>query len=129
MKNQGQTKVSYSPLMQSYFLYSALLALKLLALVPIASVAKCPDTVRRANLSDLKHLTPFWLVAALYMTTSPDLFLATSLLRVYLAARLISAISYMVELPKCVQENAFIASFVITCYMGSSVVLYYRSAL
>ncbi|PZC75652.1 hypothetical protein B5X24_HaOG205895 [Helicoverpa armigera] len=116
-------------LMQSYFLYSALLALKLLALIPLASIVCNPEKVKRANISDLKNLTPFWLVAALYMTTSPDPIAARSLLRLYVFARMIAAVGYLHTLPRLAKEMAFFVSFAITSFMGANVVYTYRSAL
>ncbi|KAJ8723202.1 hypothetical protein PYW08_003114 [Mythimna loreyi] len=119
----------YSIQMQTYFLYSALLALKLLAFVPLACLMKQPESVLRANISDLKHLTPFWLVSALYMTTSPNIDVARVLLRIYVLARIVSAMGYLLKLPRCSTEIAFLVSFAITCYMSSSVVYTYRNAL
>ncbi|KAJ0183436.1 hypothetical protein K1T71_001412 [Dendrolimus kikuchii] len=118
-----------SALMQSYFLYSAILALKLLALAPIASIVCNPEKVQRANISDLKNLTPFWLVAALYMTTSPDEKTALTLLRAYVVARFIAAAGYIIKLPHKTTEFAFFVSFAITCFMGAWVVITYRTAI
>ncbi|KAF9422590.1 hypothetical protein HW555_001794 [Spodoptera exigua] len=118
-----------SLLMQSYFFYSALLALKLLALAPLAGMVCNPDKIQRANISDLKNLTPFWLVAALYMTTSPEPITARSLLRVYVVARVIAALGYVYKLPRIFTDSAFFVSFLITGYMGASVVYTYREAL
>ncbi|KAJ8716772.1 hypothetical protein PYW07_003399 [Mythimna separata] len=129
MKNKSSNDKSYSPLMQTYFLYSALLALKLLAFVPLASVMCQPENVLRANMNDLKNLTLFWLVSALYMTTSPSLEVAKNLLRIYVISRFISATSYFFDVPKCTREFAYLVSFAITGYMSSSVVYYYRDAL
>lgn len=116
-------------LMKSYFLYSAILALKLLALAPLASIVCNPEKVQRANLSDLKNLTPFWLVAALYMTTSPDEVTALVLLRTFVIARFVAAVGYVKRLPKMAIELAFFVSFAITSYMGGCVVYTYRTAL
>lgn len=118
-----------SGLMQSYFLYSAILALKLLALKPLASIVCNPEKVQRANISDLKNLTPFWLVAALYMTTSPDEATALSLLRAFVAARFVAALGYVKKLPRMAVEGAFFVSFAITSFMGGWVVYTYRAAL
>ncbi|KAJ0183435.1 hypothetical protein K1T71_001411 [Dendrolimus kikuchii] len=118
-----------SSLMQSYYLYAAVLALKLLALAPLAAFMCNGDKVQRANLSDLKNLTPFWLVAALYMTTSPDEKTALALLRTFVAARFVSAVSYVTKIPKCAIELAFFVSFAITCFMGGSVVYHYRNSV
>lgn len=120
---------SYPVLVNSYYLYSAILALKLLALSPLAQIVCSPEKVQRANISDLKNLTPFWLVAALYMTTCPDEKTAIALLRLFVAARFVAALGYVTKLPKSVVELAFFVSFAITSFMGAWVVYYYRSAL
>ncbi|CAG4929519.1 unnamed protein product [Colias eurytheme] len=125
MKSSGPS----SDLMQSYFFYSAILALKLLALAPLASIVCHPEKVQRANISDLKNLTPFWLVAGLYMTTSPDENTAIMLLRAFVIARLIAALGYVTRLPRMLVEAAFFVSFTITSYMGGCVVYEYRSAI
>ncbi|XP_069358108.1 microsomal glutathione S-transferase 1-like [Maniola hyperantus] len=116
-------------LMQSYYLYSAALALKLLAFVPLATLVCDPDKIQRATITGLKNLTPFWLVAALYVTTSPDHGTALSLFRGYALARLVIAFGYLYNLPKCVKELAFYVSFGITSFMGGWVVYTYRNAL
>lgn len=118
-----------SGLMQSYFLYSALLALKLLAFIPLSALVCRPDKMQRANISDLKNLTPFWIVAALYVTTSPDEETALLLLRTYVLSRLVTALGYIVKLPKVLVEGAFFLSFSITTFMGGWVVYTYRSAI
>lgn len=118
-----------SSLMQSYFFYSAVLALKLLSLAPLAALVCSPEKVQRANISDLKNLTPFWLVAALYITTSPDELTAKTLLRAYVAARVVAALGYIIKLPKCLVEGAFFVSFCITSYMGGWVIYIYHNAI
>ncbi|CAB3246854.1 unnamed protein product [Arctia plantaginis] len=121
--------VPFSSLMQSYFLYSAILALKQLVLAPMAAVVYHPEKVQRAYISDLKNLTPFWLVSALYMTTGPDQATAVYLLRIYVITRFVIALGYLQKLPSIVTEAAFCVSFMITCFMGGWVVYTYRKAL
>lgn len=116
-------------LTQTYYLYAAILALKLLALAPLASMVCNPDKIQRANLSDLKHLTPFWLVAALYTTTSPDTATAVNLMRAFVVARFVAAAGYVTKLPKVAIEAAFFISFAITSYMGACVIYTYKAAL
>lgn len=116
-------------LMHSYYLYAAILAIKLLALAPMANVVCNPEKIQRANLSDLKHLTPFWLVAALYMTTQPDKDLAVNLLRGFVLARFVAAIGYVVKIPKHLVEGAFFVSFAITTYMCAFVIYAYKNAI
>lgn len=116
-------------LMHSYYLYAAILAIKLLALVPMSNVVCNPEKIQRANLSDLKHLTPFWLVAALYMTTQPDKDLAINLLRGFVVARIVAAIGYVVKIPKQLVECAYFVSFAITTYMSAFVIYAYKNAI
>ncbi|CAH4033976.1 unnamed protein product [Pieris brassicae] len=125
----SKTNFNSGNLMQSYYLYSAILALKLLALKPLASIVCHPEKVQRANISDLKNLTPFWLVAGLYMTTSPDPVTALTLLRVYVLARIIAAVGYVTRIPTMMKELAFFVSFTITTYMAACVVMKYNHAL
>ncbi|CAK1555227.1 unnamed protein product [Leptosia nina] len=123
------TKMHSGDLLQSYYLYSAVLALKLLALRPLASIVCHPEKVQRANISDLKNLTPFWLVAGLYMTTSPDPVTALTLLRAFVVARLVAAVGYITRIPTMLKELAFFVSFTITAYMGACVVIEYKNAI
>ncbi|VVD00099.1 unnamed protein product [Leptidea sinapis] len=120
---------SNSILLQSYFLYSAILALKLLLLAPLTSLLCRPEKVQRANISDLKNLTPFWLVAALYTTTSPDTQTAVNLFRLFVIARLVTVLGYIIKLPKVCIEAAFTVSITVTSYMAGYVVYAYRKAL
>lgn len=121
--------VTSSSLMQSYFLYSAILALKQLVLAPLAAVVYRSEKVQRAYISDLKNLTPFWLVSALYMTTGPNEVTAVYLLRIYVVTRFVIAFGYLQKLPSIVTETAFCISFMITYFMGGCVVYTYRKAL
>ncbi|XP_053604370.1 microsomal glutathione S-transferase 1-like [Plodia interpunctella] len=116
-------------LIHSYFLYSAILALKLLILLPLSNIVCNPMKLQRANISNLKNLTPFWLVAGLYVTTHPDKTTALMLIRVYVLARFVSALSYVSKLPRIATESAFFVSFAITCFMGFTVVYTYRQAI
>ncbi|CAH2230838.1 jg15289 [Pararge aegeria aegeria] len=118
-----------SRLLQSYYLYSAILALKLLAFVPLAALVCNPEKVQRANISDLKNLTPFWLVGALYITTQPAENTALNLFRAYLLARLVTAMGYIFTLPRFLKEVAFYVSFGINCFMSGWVVYTYRNAI
>lgn len=117
-------------LMQTYMVYSAVLALKLLFLNPVSHMVCDHNKIRRAHLSDLKNLTPFWVVSALYVTTDPDPTTAVNLFRVYLAARLVAVIGYVFRpTPKLVKELAFFLSFTITGFMAVWVIYKYRNCI
>ncbi|XP_063381893.1 uncharacterized protein LOC134668342 [Cydia fagiglandana] len=122
--NMGSSAV----LLQSYYLYSALLALMVLGMPFIASVLSCPGVQGRVCVSDLKQLTPFWLIAAFYTTTSPDVTTAVCLFRMFVATKFMNLLGMATPTPRCVEEAAFAMSVAITTYMGVMVVYAYRDA-
>ncbi|KAJ8723201.1 hypothetical protein PYW08_003113 [Mythimna loreyi] len=125
------------PLTQTYMAHSALLVVKLLALSPMATMTWVntgwfPDAeaVRRAYLSELKNLAPFWIVGALYVTTRPTTDIGISLFRMFTAARMILILGYATKpISPVFTDFALILSYVITCYMSMYVVYYYRTAI
>nr|AIH07605.1 microsomal glutathione S-transferase 1-4 [Spodoptera litura] len=125
------------PLIQTYMVHSALLVVKLLALSPMAAmtwvrkgVFSNPDIVRRAYLSELKNLAPFWLVGALYVTTTPPSDIGISLFRMFTAARMIVILGYASKpVPEVFTDFGLILSYLITCYMSMYVIYYYRNAI
>lgn len=118
-----------SELMDTYFFYSAVLALKLLFYIPLFSIVCNGEKIQSAYINDLKYLPSFWVVAALYVTTSPDATTAKTLLRMFGAARSVAAIGLVYRLPKPSKQLAFFMSFAKPCFMGLSVMYVYRSAL
>lgn len=125
------------PLTQTYMAHSALLAVKLLALSPLAAMTWVSkgwfpdvDTVRRAYLSELKNLAPFWIVGALYVTTRPTTDIGISLFRMFTASRMILILGYATEpLSPVLIDFALILSYAISCYMSMHVVYHYRAAI
>lgn len=126
-----------SPLTQTYMVHAALLAMKLLALNPMTAMTwvrqgifSNAEVVRRAYLSELKNLAPFWIVGAFYVTTNPKLEHSISLFRMFTAARMIIILGYASKpLPAVFTDFALLLSYIITIYMTLYVVYYYRSAL
>nr|QLI62199.1 glutathione S-transferase 3 [Streltzoviella insularis] len=144
-----------NPVVQSYIVYSAILALKLLFLSPLTGMTRMArgvfanpedvqsfkkgkvkfddpavERIRRAHLNDLENIPAFWVLGALYLTTNPVASWATLLFRVYTAGRVLHTIVYAVKpLPQPSRAIAFFIPFVIMVYMGVQVVLYYITAL
>lgn len=126
-----------SPLTQTYMAHVGLLVIKLLALSPVAAMTWIwkgffpnPDVVRRAYLSELKILSPFWIVSALYVTTDPPMDVGIILFRLYSVTRLIVILGYATKpVPAVLTDLALIISYAITCYMSCCVVYFYRKAL
>ncbi|KAG6458653.1 hypothetical protein O3G_MSEX010995, partial [Manduca sexta] len=138
------------PVVQSYILYSAILTLKLLSVTMLTSRVRYskkvfaneedakavkgkikfddPDVekVRRSHLNDLENIPAFWLLGALYLTTSPWPVIATLLFRVYTAFRILYTIVYaIIPLPHPARSIAFGIPYVINVYMGVQVILHY----
>ncbi|XP_047536763.1 microsomal glutathione S-transferase 1-like [Vanessa atalanta] len=143
-----------NPVVQSYILYSAILALKLISVSTLTSLVRMTrgvysnpedakalrgkvklddpavERTRRAHLNDLENIPAFWILGALYVTTGPVAAWATLLFRVYTVSRIIHTIVYaVVPLPQPTRAIAYIIPTVIMWYMGIQVVLYYMSAL
>ncbi|XP_041973587.1 microsomal glutathione S-transferase 1-like [Aricia agestis] len=142
------------PAVRSYLVYSGVLSLKVLAMAFLTAkqrykkkvfaneedaksakgVVKLNDPdverVRRAHLNDLENIPAFWILGALYVTTSPSPWLATTLFRVFTASRIVHTIVYAVKpLPQPARALAFMFPMGIMWYMGVTVIMHYASAL
>nr|AIH07603.1 microsomal glutathione S-transferase 1-1 [Spodoptera litura] len=144
-----------NPAVQSYIVYSAILAIKLLSLAPMTGVTRVirgvfanpedaksvkggkvkyddpvVERIRRAHLNDLENIPAFWVLGALYVTTGPVAAWATLLFRVYTLGRILHTIVYaVVPLPQPARAIAFTVPMFVSFYMGLQVVLYYITAL
>lgn len=88
------------------------------------------ERVRRAHLNDLENIPAFWILGALFLTTSPEAAWATLLFRVFTAGRVLHTVVYAVKpLPQPARAIAFAIPYLINIYMGVKVVSYYISAL
>ncbi|XP_063534770.1 microsomal glutathione S-transferase 1-like [Cydia strobilella] len=94
----------------------------------IGKMLACQGEGRRVNVGDLKQLTPFWLIAAFYTTTSPDVTTAICLFRMFVATKFMSLLGMMTPTPRCLEEASFAMSIAITSYMGFMVVYAYKDA-
>ncbi|KPJ13602.1 Microsomal glutathione S-transferase 1 [Papilio machaon] len=143
-----------NPVVQSYIVYSAILALKLISVSTMTAIARMTrgvfanpedaktlkgkvkyddpvvERIRRAHLNDLENIPAFWVLGALYLTTGPVAAWATLLFRVYAVSRIVHTIVYaLIPLPQPARGIAFGVPYLIKWYMGFQVILYYISAL
>ena len=143
-----------NPLVQSYIVYSAILAVKLLLLSTLTAITRITRGVyanpedaamtkgkvkyddqsvercRRAHLNDLENIPAFWILGALYVTTGPAVAWATLLFRLYTLGRIVHTIVYaVVPLPQPARGIAYGIPYIISLYMGTQIVLYYATAL
>uniref|UniRef100_A0A1E1WDS4 Microsomal glutathione S-transferase 1 n=1 Tax=Pectinophora gossypiella TaxID=13191 RepID=A0A1E1WDS4_PECGO len=142
------------PAVESYIVYSAILALKLLAMALLTAFSRITrgvyanpedakmskgkvkfddqvvERVRRGHLNDLENIPAFWVLGALYLTTNPAAAWATLLFRAFTAGRVLHTIVYcVVPLPQPARAFAFFVPYLVNMYMGWQIVLYYITAL
>ncbi|XP_028174178.1 microsomal glutathione S-transferase 1-like [Ostrinia furnacalis] len=146
--------MTFSPIVQSFLFYSAVLALKMLVVTLLTSLTRIArgvyanpedakaakgkvkyddpavERVRRAHLNDMENIPVFWVLGALYLTTDPVAAWALLLFRAYTVSRIIHTIVYaVVPLPQPSRGLAFMVPYVIKWYMGAMVVLHYATAM
>lgn len=118
-----------SDLMESYYFYSALLAVMYVGLIPFASFMCNPSKVLQVSISDLKYLTPYWVITGVYTTTSLDEIIAKVLFRAYAVARMITTVGYIYRVPHYVKKVAFFVFLAISFYMAGHAIYHYRYKL
>ncbi|XP_015370237.1 PREDICTED: microsomal glutathione S-transferase 1-like [Diuraphis noxia] len=136
-------------LFRTYVFYTAVLVLKVLAMAPLTAkqrfakmvFANPEDTklnskskvkyddadverVRRAHLNDLENIPLFIIICFGYLLTNPNIYIATNLIRLYVASRIIHTIVYtVVVLPQPARGLSWFAGFATTIYMAVQVIL------
>ncbi|XP_050295079.1 microsomal glutathione S-transferase 1 isoform X2 [Anthonomus grandis grandis] len=84
------------------------------------------ERVRRAHLNDLENIPVFIIVCLVYLTTNPSAIVASALIRVFTAARILHTLVYaVVVIPQPARALAWIAGYVITIYMSITSILHY----
>jgi len=80
----------------------------------------------RAHLNDLENIPLFLFVCFGYLLTNPNIFIATNLIRLFVAGRIIHTIVYaVVVLPQPSRFLSWFVAYGITIYMAIQVILYY----
>jgi len=136
-------------LFKTYIFYSSVLALKVLAMSVLTArqrftkmvfsnpedakgrkVAKVKyddadvERVRRAHLNDLENIPLFTVVCFGYLLAKPNVFLATNLIRLFVASRIIHTLVYAVFVVRQpARFLAFAVGFATTIYMAIQVIL------
>ncbi|XP_013195004.2 microsomal glutathione S-transferase 1-like [Amyelois transitella] len=141
-----------NPAVQAYILYSAILAVKLLALGPITGFTRMAkgtfaspedakllkgkvktdetvERIRRAHLNDLENIPAFWILGVLYLTTGPNVVWASLLFKMYTAARVSHTIFYTIIAAQPFRGLSWMIAFVIMLYMAVHVILQNITAL
>lgn len=126
-------------LARAYMFYSALLTLNLLALSPLIALSWInkgffanSSIVRRAYMTELKSLSPFWISAGLFITTDPPVKFTSNLFRIYYFCRIIVIICYAItsspQILRAFREAALLISYSISLYMALWVICFYRDS-
>ncbi|XP_022165210.1 microsomal glutathione S-transferase 1-like [Myzus persicae] len=136
-------------LFRTYVFYTAVLVLKVLAMAPLTAKQRFakmvfanpedtkltskskvkfddPDVerVRRAHLNDLENIPLFIIVCFGYLLTNPNVFIATNLIRLFVASRIIHTIVYaVVVLPQPARGLSWFAGYATTVFMAVQVIL------
>lgn len=144
-----------NPVVQSFIVYSAILALKLLILSPLTGFTRMArgvfanpedakmhpkgkvkfddpsvERLRRAHQNDLENIPAFWVLGAFYVTTAPVAAWAVLLFRIFTAGRILHTLVYaIVPLPQPARAIAFFVPYLVMWYMGVQVLLYYITAI
>ncbi|KAK3919843.1 Microsomal glutathione S-transferase 1 [Frankliniella fusca] len=140
-----------NPVFSAYVLYSALLALKMLATTLLVVRQRFTKKIvmnpedrllknykvmaggdpdierpRRAVLNDLENIPAFWVAGLLYCLTGPEPSLAINLFRGFTAARFLHTFVYaVVPLPQPSRVLAWVAGYAITMYMAYKTVVHF----
>ncbi|XP_043228046.1 microsomal glutathione S-transferase 1-like [Amphibalanus amphitrite] len=81
------------------------------------------ERVRRAHLNDLENVLPFLILCPLYLATGPAAATATTLIRVFAAARLLHTVVYLNVVPQPSRVLCFTVGIVVTVYMCVQILL------
>ncbi|XP_029054827.1 microsomal glutathione S-transferase 1-like [Osmia bicornis bicornis] len=137
-------------LLKIYCFWGSILAIKLLAMVPLTArqryakkvftteedakwlknskvVHNDPDVerVRRAHLNDLENIPVWYIVTLLWLTTGPSIWLAGTLIRTFVIARIIHTISYTILQKQPHRALAFFVGIFVTVYEIISTIIFY----
>jgi len=83
------------------------------------------ERVRRAHQNDLENIPLFLLITHFYLTTNPSTAVASNLIRVFTASRLLHTIIYLNGVPQPSRAISFILGLGITLYMCGVTALHY----
>ncbi|XP_046400744.1 microsomal glutathione S-transferase 1-like [Ischnura elegans] len=140
-----------NPVFAAYALYSALLAIKMFAVVILTAKQRIkkqifanpedaklhnkakvkfddPDIerIRRAHLNDLENIPMFWVVGLLYVLTNPQATVAINLFRLFFVARAIHTFVYaVVVFPQPARGLSFFVGVGVTAYMILHILLHF----
>ncbi|XP_027846548.2 microsomal glutathione S-transferase 1-like [Aphis gossypii] len=82
------------------------------------------ERVRRAHLNDLENIPFFVIVCFGYLLTNPSIYIATNLIRLFVASRIIHTIVYaVIVLPQPSRALSWFAGYATTWYMAFQVIL------
>ncbi|XP_043284765.1 microsomal glutathione S-transferase 1-like [Venturia canescens] len=130
-------------LMKVFTFWSAVLVLKLLAMVPLtgryrfgkrifAAPEDCgtlrnskvvyddPDIerVRRCHRNDLENILPWFIGTYVYLGTNPSYYLASMLIRIFALSRIAHTLSYVIFQTQPSRAIAFFIGYGITAYQA-----------
>lgn len=117
--------------LQCYYLYSTILAMCLLIPLSIATFVCHEDgqKIHLAHRNGLVSIAPFWMLSYIYTTTQPKIDEAVLLMRLYVAARIVTMYSLLVQFPEELKRISYAIAYSITIYMGVKIIMAYNQYL
>lgn len=83
------------------------------------------ERVRKAHRNDLENILPWFMITYLWLGTGPSPWLANTLIRTFVLARIIYTISYVIIPQQPTRGFVFFLGFGITIYQALSTLSYY----
>ncbi|KZC04398.1 Microsomal glutathione S-transferase 1 [Dufourea novaeangliae] len=83
------------------------------------------ERVRRSHLNDLENIPIWYIVTLLWLTTEPSVWLASTLMKTFVLARIAHTLFYAVVLKQPHRLVSFFVGLFITIYQAISTLSYY----
>ncbi|XP_053676190.1 prostaglandin E synthase-like [Anopheles nili] len=83
------------------------------------------ERVRRAHRNDMENILPYFIIAFLYMFTSPSVFVAVNLFRLVATVRISHTVFYVFAKQHSVRGLSWAVGFVTTVFMAVQILLHF----
>jgi len=80
------------------------------------------ERVRRAHQNDLENILPFLILGLLYIFTNPELATATLVFRIFVGARIMHTVVYLLVVPQPARALAFFGGIGVNFYLAYKVI-------
>merc|ERR1739838_390626 len=81
------------------------------------------ERVRRAHQNDLENIVPFLILGLIYIFTNPEIVTALLVFRVFVGARILHTIVYLMIVPQPARALTFFAGVGVNLFMAYKMIL------